>query len=280
MNDITITIVNHLMKDEILNNLESLFLDLQNCPYEVQVVVVDNSQNQDNVKEALEKFESVLYLDSGENIGFGKGHNFGFRKSPARYYFALNPDVSLMQNSNTVERIIKFMDRNSKIGCIGPKLINFDGTYQDSCYRFNFFAMAIKPLRQIGMDKKFGWPKKHVDRLLMKDFDHNDTKPVDWVLGAALIIRGELAEKLDFFDDRYFMYLEDADLCKKSWEAGYPVYYVHDIVIKHGHRRESAKMPGVFRALVKNKLARVHLVSWTRYIWKWRNHFKYYGEIS
>ena len=71
MNDITITIVNYLTKDEVLNNLESLFLDLQNCLYKVQIVVVDNSQNQDNIKEALEKFAKVLYVDAVENIGFG-----------------------------------------------------------------------------------------------------------------------------------------------------------------------------------------------------------------
>ncbi|MCF6276641.1 MAG: glycosyltransferase family 2 protein [Candidatus Magasanikbacteria bacterium] len=280
MNDITITIVNYLMKDEILKNLESLALDLQNCPYKVHVVVVDNSENKDGIKEVVEKFPNVSYLNSGNNIGFGKAHNLGFKSVPARYYFALNPDTTIMQNSNTVERIIKFMDRNSKIGCIGPKLINLDGSYQNSCYRFNFSSIIVKPLKQIGLDKKIKLAKKYVDNLLMKGFCHTKTIPVDWVMGAALVIRAEVVEKVGMFDGRYFMYLEDADLCKKSWEAGYPVYYVHDIVIKHSHRRGSAKTPGVFRALIKNKLARIHLASWSKYIWKWRNHFKYYAKIS
>jgi hypothetical protein len=64
------------------------------------------------------------------------------------------------------------------------------------------------------------------------------------------------------------------------WEAGWPVYYVHDIEIKHMHARESAKIPGIFRALFKNKLARIHLVSWIKYLWKWRGNHKYYGALS
>ena len=61
------------------------------------------------------------------------------------------------------------------------------------------------------------------------------------------------------------------------WEAGWPVYYVQDIVLEHFHRRASAKVPGVISALVKNKYARVHLVSWLKYFWKWRGNHKYYG---
>ena len=66
------------------------------------------------------------------------------------------------------------------------------------------------------------------------------------------------------------MYAEDSDWCRRMWEAYWPVYYVHDIVIKHAHGRGSAKVPGIFKALIKNKLARIHLSSWLKYMWKWR----------
>lgn len=280
MKDVNIVIVNYLRKEEIFKNLDSLFNDLVNTFLDVQVILVDNSLNKDGIKEDLKnRFEQVLYLNPGENLGFGKGNNFGFKEIQARYYFALNPDIIFLQSGRVVEKMVEFMDKNQQIGCIGPKLVNTDGTVQNSCYRFNFSSIFIKPLRHSGEDR-LKFIKKHVDNLVMRDFEHNTVTPVDWVLGAALFARAEAIKKAGWFDERYFMYLEDADLCHKMWNANFPVYYVHHIILEHKHKRESAKVSGVVKGFLKNKLARVHLVSWVKYIWKWRNNFKYYGKLS
>lgn len=277
MKDINIVYVNYLMKEDISNAINSVLLDIVNCPYDVQITVVDNSENKDQIKEDLQtEFPQVKYIDARGNVGFGRGNNIGFQATPARYYFALNRDTIIPDNSNTIERIIQFMDNNPKIGCIGPKLINMDMTLQDTCYRFDFKSIVVKPLKQINFDKKYNWVKKHTNRLLMRDFDHNETRPVDWVLGAAMVVRSEVVADIGWFDDRYFMYLEDCDWCRTMWEHGWPVYYVHDIVIQHRYARGSAEVPGVIKALIKNKLARIHLASWFKYILKWRGKFKYY----
>lgn len=277
MIDINIVYVNYKMKEDIMRAVDSLTADILYCPYDAQITVIDNSKNIDGVKEELEqKFPQVKYIDAGGNVGFGKGNNAGFQATEARYYFALNPDSLIINNSNTITRIIKFMDEHPKIGCIGPKLINLDGTLQDTCYRFDFKSIFIKPFKQINFDKKYNWVRKYTNRLLMKDFNHNITQPVDWVLGAAMVARHEVVDEIGWFDDRYFMYLEDCDWCRTMWEHGWPVYYVHDIVIMHKYARESAKIPGIFKALLKNKLARIHLLSWVKYILKWRGKFKYY----
>lgn len=175
--------------------------------------------------------------------------------------------------------MIKFMDANPKIGCIGPRLVNTDNTLQYACYRFDLLSIAIKPLKQINWDNKYKWVKKYTDRLLMKDFDHNSTRPVDWVLGAALLVRKEVTDEIGWFDKNYFMYLEDCDWCRTMWTHGWPVYYVHDIVIQHKHARQSAQIPGIFKALVKNKLSRIHLFSWVYYMWKWRGKHKYFKSV-
>ena len=252
--------------------------DIENCKYDVQITVVDNSKNCDGMKEALQKFPQVLYVDSGGNVGFGKGNVNGFKAAEARYYFALNRDTIILENSKTIERIVEYMDNHPKVGCIGPKLMNMDGSLQYSCYRFDLPSILIKPLKQINFDKKYKWVKKHADKLVMKDFDHEKTIPVDWVLGAAMIVRKEVVDEVGWFDDRFFMYLEDADWCHRMWEAGWPVYYVHDIVIQHMHARDSAKVPGLLKALFKNKLARIHAKSWVQYLWKWRGNHKYYAN--
>ena len=281
MKDINIVFVNYLCKEDILQAIESLVQDTKNCPYQVQITVADNSENKDSLKEALQqKYPQVVYVDAGGNVGFGKGNTAGFKTAEARYYFALNRDTIIPENAKTIERLITFMDQNKKIGCIGPKLLNMDGTLQYSCYRFDLPSILIKPLKQINFDKKYTWVKKHTDRLLMMDFDHSGTRPVDWVLGAAMIVRKEVVDQIGWFDERYFMYLEDADWCRRMWEAGWPVYYVHDITIKHRHARDSAKVPGIFKALFKNKLARIHFMSWVKYLIKWRGNHKYYAKLS
>jgi GT2 family glycosyltransferase len=279
--DINIVFVNYFTKDDILDAIASVLKDIDHADhfYLVQITVVDNSENKDNIKEDLAvKFPTVKYINCGENVGFGKGNTIGFKATPARYYFALNRDTIIPENSRVIERIIRFMDEHPKIGCIGPKLLNTDGTLQYSCYRFDWQSILIKPLKQINLDKKYKWVKKYSDRLLMKDFDHNSTMPVDWVLGAAMVVRQEVIDQTGSFDERYFMYLEDSDWCRTMWNHGWPVYYVHDIIITHKYTRESAKIPGVIRALIKNKLARVHLKSWLLYLWKWRSNFKYFSH--
>jgi len=275
MKDINIVFLNYLMKDDIIRAVESLVADIVDCPYDVQITVADNSENKDNIKEALP--QGVKYVDADGNVGFGKGNVAGFKACEARYYFALNRDTIIPKDSRTIERLIAFMDKEKKIGCIGPKLLNMDGSLQYSCYRFDLPSILIKPLKQINLDKKYKWIKRHADKLEMKDFDHNETRPVDWVLGAAMIVRKEVVDEIGWFDDRYFMYLEDADWCRRMWEAGWPVYYVHDIVIKHVHARDSAKVPGLFKAIFKNKLARIHAMSWIKFLLKWRGNHKYYA---
>lgn len=276
MKDLTLVFVNYLMTDQLLRALESLEKDLSSCPYNVQVTVVDNSLNQDGVGESIaERFPWVLVIDPGENVGFGKANTIGFQRTPARYYCALNCDTVIKENSNTIARMVQFMDQHPAIGSIGPKLLNSDGTIQYSCYRFDLPSLLIKPLKQLRFDERYTWVRKHTERLLMKDFDHSKTQPVDWVLGAAMMVRKEVTDQIGWFDSRYFMYLEDADWCRRMWEQGWPVYYVHDIVLEHAHARESAKIPGLFRALCKNKLARIHAVSWLKFLWKWRRTFRY-----
>lgn len=278
MVDVTIVYLNYFMKEDILASLQTLMDDIRDSAYRVHVVVTDNSENKDGIKEALAvQFPSVEYIDCGGNIGFGQGNNMGFQACSARYYFAINRDTLFPAGENTVDRLVAYMDDHPKVGCIGPKLLYMDGRLQFSCYRFDLASMLIKPLKQINVDHRWPWVKQYTNRLLMKDFDHNKTRPVDWVLGAAMMVRSDVVEELGMFDERYFMYLEDADWCMRMWDAGWPVYYVHDIVIKHRLERASAKVPGIVKALFKNKLARIHLASWFKFLLRWRKTFRYYA---
>jgi len=277
MKDVNIITINYHNKDETLVAVESIFNDLKESSLDFTVLVVDNSQNADGIKDALaDRFPKIRYIDSGSNIGFGKANNLGFRDAPAKYYFAFNSDAVIPENSRAIERMVDFMEENEKVGIVGPKLLNFDDTLQYSCYRFNRRSLLVKPFKQINWEKKYKILNNYANELVMKDFDHNETRPVDWVLGAAMLIRHQAIEEVGWFDERYFMYLEDADWCVRMWEAGWPVYYLHCVEIKHKYGRDSAKVPGIFKALFKNRLARIHLLSWLKYMKKWRRSFKFY----
>ena len=250
--DINIVFVNYFMKDEILHAVASVRNDIAGCPYEVQITVSDNSQNQDGIKEALAaQFPMVRYIDCRENVGFGKGNTVGFMAAPARYYFALNPDIIIPENSRAIERVVRFMDEHPRVGGIGLKLLNTDGTLQYSCYRFDLLSMFIKPFKQIHLDEKYKWIRKFSDRLLMKDFDHNTTRPVDWVLGAAMVARQEALDQVGWFDERYFMYFEDADFCLRAKGAGFTVGTAK-CVVKHNIEEHR---------FGKNKLKKQYLIN-------------------
>lgn len=165
------------------------------------------------------------------------------------------------------------MEAHPRIAIVGPKILYPDGSLQYSCYRFPTFWHPIFSRTQWGQK---GMGKKMHEFLLMKDFDHNRTMPVDWIMGSAMFARGAAIKEVGVFDDRFWMYYEDSDWCRRMWEAGWAVYYVHNIKIEHVHNRDSAKIPGAFKALLKNNLARVHVVSWLKYMWKWRGNYRYY----
>lgn len=274
MVDINIVIVNYKMKDKIAVCLDTLFQELNASPLQVQVTVVDN-HSEDGIDTFLkDTFPSVVFIGQDENVGFGKSQNKGMKAAEARYYFALNPDTVFDPSQKTIERLYQFMEANPKVGMIGPKLIYPDGSLQYSCWRYPSFFQPFFQRTKLG---KTTWGEKKVAEHHMKDWDHNSTKPVDAIMGSAMFARKEAVDQVGMFDERYFMYYEDIDWSLSMWEHGWPVYYVHDIVLTHIHGRGSAKVPGVFRALFKNKLARIHVRSWLSFLWKWKGSHKYYA---
>ncbi len=274
--DINIVIVNYKTKDDVDICLSSVFRELKNSDLRVVVHVVDNSANVDNIKRVIEnKYPKVRYVDNGGNLGFGAAQNIGLKKERARYYLVLNPDVEFIEGQNILKRMIDFMEGNNQVGIAGPKNLNIDGSVQLSCSRnFGFFDQIF---RRLGLDMKNDYFKKKVDRYLMKDFDHNKTVNVDWVIGSFMFIRASALENIGYFDDRFFMYFEDCDLCRRSWEAGLEVRYVHNILVKHKHKRDSAEEHALF-SILTNNVTRIHLMSWIKYTLKWGPRKKHFGE--
>ena len=265
--DMLISLVNYKMKDEVFSCIASLKKDIEYSGLRVGIVVVDNNSG-DGVGEALSvSHPDVLFLPLPDNIGMGAANNMAIRLRSATYYMVLNPDILFSKTSGCLRALFDFMEKNPKVGICGPELRNSDGSLQYSSWRF---PTILQPLYSRTAFGRTRMGKENLHRYLMKDVDHTKVRPVDALMGSALCVRKTAADEVGLFDDGFFMYFEDIDWCLRMWEHGWAVYYVPTVSLIHAHGRGSAKVSGIFWPLLKNRLARTHVRSWIRFLWKWR----------
>ena len=261
MVDVSIVIVNYKSKDYTLSCVKSIM----NCDWSglgYEIIVVDNNSG-DNIGELLRKENlDVKFIQSSENNGMGAGNNIGFKNAQGKYFVAMNPDTIVA--GDTFKVLFEYMEKNSNVGVIGPQLLNPDKTIQNSCFRW--YSLLTPVYRRTPLGKTmFG--KKDIDRFLMNDYDRRDTREVDWLMGSFLFCRAEDLKQVNFFDERYFMYFEDTDLCRSFWEKGWRVVYFPEAKVVHNHARESAEK--AWFKFVSSKSARGHIYSWLKYLLKW-----------
>jgi GT2 family glycosyltransferase len=226
--------------------------------------VIDNLSENGTVAMVRRTFPDVTVIEKEENVGFGRAVNEAFRQTTGSYVLVLNPDIVVHPGS--IERLHRYMESNRDVALCAPKLLNEDGTLQYSCrtdYSLGVYLFRRTPLRR--------WFPNHriVRDHLMATWDHASARDVDWVLGAAFMLRRSAFQENLVMDERFFLYFEDVDLCLRLRRAGWRVVYNPDSVMVHAHRRASAS--GLFRR------AKVeHLKSWLKFEWKHR----FLGRLS
>jgi len=202
-----------------------------------EVIVVDNASLDGSVDMVQREFPWVRLIRLCYNIGFAGGHNLNFRYAKGRFFMPLNSDTVV--HPRAIRNLVEFMKENPSVGISGPKLLNPDGSLQYSCRRFPTPQAAL--FRNTILGKWF--PKNRYAReYLMQDWPHDEVKDVDWVSGAAICVRRELFERLGGFDERFFMYLEDVDLCYRAHQSSYRVVYLPTAVITHAIGRSTDKV--------------------------------------
>ncbi len=227
-----------------------------------EIIVVDNASGDGTPLMVAREFPGVRCIASSVNTGFGPGNNLGIREARGRYVLIMNPDVVVLDA--TLDTLVAYMDSHPDVGICGPQLVNPDGSIQYSCYRFPTPLVPIYRRTPLG---RFSFAREAVDTYLMREWDHCDERDVDWLLGAAIIMRRDMFEKVGLFDEQFFLYFEDTDLCRRAWEAGYRVVYNPSVRLVHYHKRESAG--SVFK-IFTNKVTRIHIQSWIKYLIKYR----------
>jgi len=256
---ISIIILNYKKKRLIKNVVQWLKeADLQIAH---EIIVVDNN-SQDDSEDFLKQYHpEIKYIQTGKNLGMGGGNNIGIREAQGDYVLIMNPDIFVL--SQAIEKLYNYIKENKQVGLVAPQLLNPDRTIQYTCYRWH---KIFTPLYRRTFLGRTVFGKKDLAKFLMTDWEHNETREVDWIQGSCWLVRREVFEKLGAFDERYFMYFEDTDFCRRLWENNFKVVYLPEAKMIHLHRRESADVSGL-KALV-NPLTRTHIKSWMKYLRK------------
>jgi len=259
--DLSVVIVNYKSRKKTADCVRSVrSTDLVGFSYEI--ILVDNASGDGSGEALAKEFPDLKYLVSDRNLGMGGGNNLGADAASGEFLLILNPDTLLRTDS--IRLMLEFLKNRTDVGLVGPKLIYPDGQLQYSCLRFPSLLMPFYRRTFIGK-----LAKKQLDKFMMLDYDHGSTKEVDWLMGSCMLIRRDLFVKLKGFDERFFMYFEDTDLCRRVWHSGQKVAYLPQAVVTHDHGRGSAENLW-YLAPFTNKLSRVHIASWIKYSLKWK----------
>jgi len=234
-------------------------------------VLVDNASTHIDAARLAHTFiENPIVVQRNRNWGFGSSCNLGaFQIPEADAYFFLNPDTSL-PDACVIDKLYTFLKRERpRSGIVAPRLRYPDGSHQETCRRFPKWHTPLFQRSHWFATTAFG--RRHADWFLMRDDDLTIPRMVDWVQGSTLMVDGPLFREIGGFDERYFMYFEDTDLCRRCWERGRPVYYLPhtEVIHEYGKASENGKT-GMMRTFLTNRMARVHGESWMKYVWKWK----------
>jgi len=232
--DLSIIIVNYNVKEFLQNLIHSIEKASSNLKKEI--IIIDNASDDGSVDFIREKFPQIKLIANQKNLGFGKANNIGLKEATGKFILLINPDTIVAED--TFEKMIKFFESNDSAGLAGCKILNPDGTLQLACRR-SFPGPWTSFTKVTGLSSLFP-SSKIFARYNLTYFDENQTYEVDAISGSFMMMRKEVYEKVGGFDEQFFMYGEDLDLCYRIQKDGFKVYYVHSTQIIH-YKGESTK---------------------------------------
>ena len=243
---LSIIIISYNTKELLKECIESIIKNsktpkLQNSKHQAlgasyEIIVVDNNSKDGSVKmlnnlKLKIKNLKLKIIVNNDNLGFSKAVNQGIKRSRGRYILLLNSDIKVLPG--TIEESISFAQKRKDAGVVAPKLLNKDGkTSQASCYRLPTIRGALK---EYWFGKK-GSYEKYLPR-------GGNPVRVEAVIGAAMLIPKTTIDVVGLFDEKYFMYFEDLDYCRRVSQNGLAVYYLPQTRVIHHHGASGKKTP-------------------------------------
>lgn len=223
-----------------------------------ELILIDNCST-DNTEEFIKSnYPQIKYYKNNTISGFAENNNKGASYATGEYIFILNPDVIILPQS--IDILYQFLKNHVEVGIVAPQLLNLDSTIQYSARTFISPSILLARIFTKGKDKS---DNKYVKQYLMTDISKEQPTEVDWCMGAALLLTASFYRELKGFDEGFFLYVEDMDLCHRCWKRGKKVIYLPLSKMIHAHQRSSSKF---------NKKTIMHLKSML-YFFK-KNRFK------
>ncbi len=203
----------------------------------VETIVFDNGSADGSADMVREDFAWVHLMESEVNFGFTKGNNLAISQSEGRYILLLNPDTEVV--GDALGTMVAYMEAHPRAGALGPQLLNPDGTTQSSRRRFPTMATAF--LESTVLQPWFQG-SRILERYYLLDRPDDEIQPVDWVVGAALLIRREALHQVGPLDEEFFMYSEELDWCYRLKAQGWEVIYLPTAQVVHQEGRSSEQV--------------------------------------
>lgn len=234
--DVSIIIINYNTFELTSKCIESLYQ--YNNGFEYEIILVDNASTECDANIFKQKFPNINLVISNTNLGFAGGNNLGIQQATGNYILLLNSDTELIENS--IKICLDYMNVNTKVGVLSPKLIFPDGKHQSVAQRLPSLKYSLIEFFRI---QKILTKQQAGKLLLGSFFNHNETVKVDWVWGAFFLFRRELLQLLPDkkLDDTYFMYCEDMQWCLDIKKLGYEIHYLATTKVIHKMGGSSGK---------------------------------------
>ncbi|WP_121357512.1 glycosyltransferase family 2 protein [Flavisolibacter nicotianae] len=255
MLDLSIIIVTYNSEKYIGTCVNSITQNLHGLSYEI--IVVDNLST-DSTQSILQQKQNVRLIRNEKNYGFATANNKGIALAQGNFVLILNPDI-ILTPATDLKAIIDYFEKNPSTGIVSPRLFYEDGKVQENARKFpSLLTFFIRGFRLEKYAQRFSFYKNH------NVFSYiSSTVPVevDWVIGAFMFTRKKIIHQVGMFDQRFFMYYEDADLCSRIKRKGYTIVYDPGITAIHAYCRDSAKP-------LFSRLKMIHMKSFFRFFLK------------
>ncbi|MBI2845724.1 MAG: glycosyltransferase family 2 protein [Chloroflexi bacterium] len=239
--DLSVIIVSWNVRDLLRQCLSSIDQSLKRKNLSSEIIMVDNSSADGTPGMVREQFPEVVVVENQENIGFSKANNLGIKSSRGRYLLLLNPDTEVIDDA--LGRMVGYMETNPQVGALGPRLLDSQMEIISSRRRFPTLATAFMESTTLE-----SWFPNHplIRRYRRADQPEDQVQEVDWVVGAAILLRRAALERVGFLDEDFFMYSEELDLCYRLRRSGWKVIYFPLAQIVH-HEGKSSEQAEAFK---------------------------------
>jgi len=241
--DLSIIIINWNSAEYLRNCLRSIFEHTRDL--DMEVIVLDNASFDGSREVVQEQFPQVRFIQSEANLGFAKGNNSAVRQAHGSWLLFLNPDTELL--GPAINRLLETGKTLPRVGALGARLLNSDGTLQKSCVQA--FPSLAKCLLDADILRQW-FPKARVWGNHSLYSTDGVPVPVEGICGACLMTARSTFDRIGGFEEDYFMYVEDLEYCLKAQKAGLQNYYVPKAVLIHHGGKSSTQVDGEFASVM------------------------------